>query len=125
VAQKLIQSTILSDESGRPLNSLDAHFLSLGLSSMEPIKRSAKEFTVLEKYAKDTHGATHYHYKVNIDHVFRVERSVIFFSCHDQVFMDIREFETKAWEKAGFNSLPDGERLLLWHGSRTTNFVGK
>jgi len=77
VAQKLIQSTILSDESGRPLNPLDAHFLSLGLSSMEPVKRDTKEFTMLEKYAKDTHGATHSHYRVNIAHVFRVERSVI------------------------------------------------
>ncbi len=27
--------------------------------------------------------------------------------------------------KAGFDSVPDGERLLLWHGSRTTNFAGR
>ncbi len=26
--------------------------------------------------------------------------------------------------KAGNDSLKDGERLLLWHGSRTTNFAG-
>ena len=29
-----------------------------------------------------------------------------------------------AWKKAGFDKLGDGERMLLWHGSRTTNFAG-
>jgi hypothetical protein len=35
-----------------------------------------------------------------------------------------RETETQAWNKSGFNKLKDGERLLLWHGSRSTNFAG-
>jgi poly [ADP-ribose] polymerase len=35
-----------------------------------------------------------------------------------------REAETQAWNKSGFNKLKDGERLLLWHGSRSTNFAG-
>lgn len=43
---------------------------------MEPIKQSSKEFHVLEKYAKDTHGATHQHYSVNVMDAFRVERYV-------------------------------------------------
>jgi poly [ADP-ribose] polymerase len=62
------------DETGNPLNPLDAHFNSLGLSSMNPIDRDTKEFKVLEKYTKDTHGATHRHFAVNVAHAFRVER---------------------------------------------------
>jgi hypothetical protein len=34
------------------------------------------------------------------------------------------EAETAAWNKAGYNKLKDGERMLLWHGSRSTNFAG-
>jgi hypothetical protein len=32
--------------------------------------------------------------------------------------------ETVAWKNRSFDKLGDGERLLLWHGSRTTNFAG-
>ena len=35
-----------------------------------------------------------------------------------------RAEETERYTNAGYNSLGDGERLLLWHGSRTTNFAG-
>ena len=35
-----------------------------------------------------------------------------------------RECKTKAWNAGGFNHMKDGERMLLWHGSRTTNFAG-
>ncbi|KAF8954823.1 poly polymerase catalytic domain-containing protein [Flammula alnicola] len=107
IASKLISSTILSDELGNPINSLDAHFRSLGLSSMDPVKKDTKEFENLVAYARDTHGATH-RYKVALKHAFRVERAG----------------ETEAWHAKGHEKLGDGERLLLWHGSRTTNFAG-
>jgi poly [ADP-ribose] polymerase 2/3/4 len=35
-----------------------------------------------------------------------------------------RKGEGDAFKAKGFNSLAEGERLLLWHGSRTTNFAG-
>ncbi|KAI0770930.1 poly polymerase catalytic domain-containing protein [Trametes elegans] len=108
VATKLIQSTIPKDADGRVINPLDACFRSLHLSKMEPVARASAEFSALETYTRDTHGATHRHYGVDVLHAFRVER----------------EHETEAWTKAGFGGLPDGERLLLWHGSRTTNFAG-
>lgn len=75
---------------------------------MEPVKTRSKEFEALEAYARDTHGATHSHYQAKVLNVFRVER----------------QSETEAWEKAGYDKLGDGDRLLLWHGSRTTNFAG-
>jgi len=56
VAQKLIQSPILADELGNAVNPLDAHFRSLGLSSMDPVPARSDEFATLQSYVKDTHG---------------------------------------------------------------------
>ncbi|EMD41273.1 hypothetical protein CERSUDRAFT_127918 [Gelatoporia subvermispora B] len=107
VASKLIQGSIPRDAAGKPMNPLDAHFRSLELSAMAPIARASGEFAALQAYTRDTHGSTH-HFNVDIVHAFRVER----------------EGETKAWCQNGFDKLPEGERMLLWHGSRTTNFAG-
>jgi len=76
---------------------------------MDPIKPQSKEFNSLEAYARDTHGSTHSYYKAKVLNAFRVER----------------QSETDAWMNAGHDKLSDGERLLLWHGSRTTNFAGR
>ncbi|KAH9836809.1 poly polymerase catalytic domain-containing protein [Rhodofomes roseus] len=108
VASKLITSTVPKDANGKPLNPLDQNFLSLRLSSMDPIARASKEFGALETYTRETHGATHRHYQVQVLNAFRVER----------------QDETDAWMRAGNDKLADGERLLLWHGSRSTNFAG-
>ncbi len=35
-----------------------------------------------------------------------------------------RSHEKEAWKHDGWDDLQDGERLLLWHGSRTANFAG-
>ncbi|KAL1675485.1 PARP-1-like protein [Schizophyllum commune] len=107
VASKLISSSTPRDESGAPMNPLDAKFRSLELTRMEPIARASAEFAALEAYVNNTHGATH-HFRVGVRHIYRVER----------------ESETVAWKKAGFDRLGEGGRMLLWHGSRTTNFAG-
>jgi len=70
----LIQSPILADELGNVINPLDAHFRSLGLSSMDPVPASSEEFATLQSYARDTHGVTHRHYRVVVLNAFRVER---------------------------------------------------
>ncbi|KAJ7139532.1 poly polymerase catalytic domain-containing protein [Mycena epipterygia] len=108
IASKLIASNKHANADGNPVNPLDANFRSLGLSSMEPIQRISEEFKVLETYVRDTHGHTHGHIKVNVMNAYRVERSG----------------ETDAWKKGGYHEMADGERLLLWHGSRSTNFAG-
>jgi poly [ADP-ribose] polymerase len=96
---------------------------------MDPIKKDSSEFSALQAYARDTHGATHRNINVSIMNAYRVERSV--FNQEWQwrftisLLMDhFRASETEAWTKAGYQNLADGERLLLWHGSRTTNFAG-
>ncbi|KAJ7293875.1 poly polymerase catalytic domain-containing protein [Mycena rebaudengoi] len=109
IASKLIAANVHEDENGNPINPMDANFRSLGLSSMAPVKRSSEEFKVLETYARDTHGATHSHMKINVTNAYRVERAA----------------ETEAWTKAGYTKdMAEGDRLLLWHGSRSTNFAG-
>ncbi|THH26583.1 hypothetical protein EUX98_g7607 [Antrodiella citrinella] len=107
IASKLISSSVLTDDSGKALNPIDAHFKSLRLTNMEHLVKTSQEFKGLEAYARDTHGSTH-SYNVQLLNAYRVER----------------QEETDAWNKAGFDGLKDGERLLLWHGSRTTNFAG-
>ncbi|KAG1874198.1 PARP-domain-containing protein [Suillus tomentosus] len=107
IAHKLINTTINVDDDGKPLNPLDAHFRSLGLNSMDPVARDSSEFDALTRYISDTHGQTH-HFKSAVLHAFRVERGA----------------ETSAWLAKGYDKLPAGDRMLLWHGSRTTNFAG-
>jgi poly [ADP-ribose] polymerase len=131
IASKLISSTALTDEQGNPINPIDSHFCSLGLSKMEPIKKDSMEFQSLVSYARDTHGATH-RMSVKIRQAFRVERYSFFFGvlqkyrCSDDVYSaTCSDSETHAWNAKGYSLLPDGERLLLWHGSRTTNFAGE
>ncbi|KAJ3004155.1 hypothetical protein NUW54_g4948 [Trametes sanguinea] len=121
VASEVIESAIPKDSDGRPMNPLDARFRMLQLSKMEPVPRSSPEFAALVAYAQNTDCTTDSHSaattssrdlaqqlsQFDILHAFRVER----------------EHETNAWLNAGFDKLPDGDRLLLWHGSRTTNFA--
>ena len=108
VASKLISTSITKDpETGESLNPIDAHFRSLRLTSMEPVQSASTEFSILEDYVRNTHGSTH-HMSVQVLNAFRVER----------------QEESDAFIGAGNHTRPDGERLLLWHGSRTTNFAG-
>lgn len=89
------------------MNPMDSNFRSLQLSSMEPVSKGTREWEGLGAYVKETHGQTH-NMTVQVLNAFRVER----------------QEETDAWLKAGNDTLADGERLLLWHGSRSTNFAG-
>lgn len=91
---------------------------------MDPIKKDSSEFKALEAYARDTHGATHRNINVSIMNAYRVERSVNSYFNMPFLMTCCRAGETAAWAKAGYDKIPDGDRLLLWHGSRTTNFAG-
>src|SRR5258707_4740665 len=82
---------------------IDTHIASLNLAVIEPLDHSSEEFQALEEYAQNTHGDTHNYYKVEVEEIFRIQR--------------------RAEEEQGLPTEP-GERLLLWHGSRSTNFAG-
>lgn len=89
------------------MNVLDAHFRSLQLSYMSAIAPFTKELEGLHQYVTDTSDKVG-KFPVKVLHAYRVER----------------QYETDAWLEAGFDKLPAGDRLLLWHGSRTANFAG-
>lgn len=36
-----------------------------------------------------------------------------------------RNGDADKYEEMGYDGLEEGERMLLWHGSRTTNFGGR
>jgi poly [ADP-ribose] polymerase len=46
---------------------------------MDAIERESKEFNALVEYARNTHGATHNSFTVNVLNAFRVSRSVAIF----------------------------------------------
>src|SRR5260370_40858049 len=82
---------------------IDASLASLNLSVIEPLDHSSEEFQALEKYAQNTHGETHGHFKLQVEEILRIQRRA----------EDKQDLPTES-----------GERLLLWHGSRSTNFAG-
>ena len=59
---------------------------------------------MIEEYVKNTHASTHTQYSLEIAEVFKVAR----------------KGEAKRFKP--FRALPN--RMLLWHGSRVTNFAG-
>jgi poly [ADP-ribose] polymerase len=88
------------------LNELDRKFQTLGMDEMEPLSAKSSEFAELSDYLTKTKGATH---NVNyaVQDIFRIQRR--------------GEFER--FDKSPFAKV-SGNRRLLWHGSRVTNFAG-
>ncbi|KAJ7257005.1 PARP-domain-containing protein [Mycena rebaudengoi] len=105
VASKIMNAK--PDNSANPINAMDARFLGLGISNFTPIQHHTREHIAINKYMHDTEVQNSF-YDVDIVNLFRVER----------------ESETRSWNRAGHDQLAYGERLLLFHGSRSTNFAG-
>lgn len=108
IAQEVIDEDSNADSEGNAVNPMDKHFQSLDLKFMDPIRADSDEYSRLQEYVTSTHGRTHARYSGTILQAFRVER-------HE---------EADRWSAAGWDNVADGERLLLWHGSRSTNFAG-
>ncbi|CAE6521178.1 unnamed protein product [Rhizoctonia solani] len=108
IANKIMSDSRSRDADGNPVNPLDANMRSLDLKSIDPVARGSKEWDVITSYMTGTHGATHSSYRGELRNLFRVERNG----------------ETENWNGAGWDKLADGEKMLLWHGSRSTNFAG-
>ncbi|RXG61049.1 Poly [ADP-ribose] polymerase 1 [Armadillidium vulgare] len=73
-------------------------------TNIEVLEKSSDEFDLINRYLKNTHAATHTHYSLELEEVFKVKR----------------QGEEKRFKP--FKKLHN--RQLLWHGSRLTNFVG-
>lgn len=100
IANKIMKDT--GDKEGNTFHALDRRFAALGLQEMTPLAATTDEFTLVQDYLLKTHGATH-SLKFKVQDIFRVERT---------------------GEADRFDNVTGGDRRLLWHGSRCTNFGG-
>uniref|UniRef100_A0A8C4QTR1 Poly [ADP-ribose] polymerase n=1 Tax=Eptatretus burgeri TaxID=7764 RepID=A0A8C4QTR1_EPTBU len=97
VAVKLLGS----DEAGVLEHPVDAHYRALHCQ-LNPVDPSSSEFQIIEKYLKTTHAKTHMAYTMSIIDLFAVERE----GERERFLSDI------------------GNCMLLWHGSRLSNWIG-
>lgn len=98
-----IAYSMMQEDTDEKLNPLDCRYKQLK-TKLKPLEHDAKEFKMVEKYVRNTHGETHTAYKLIVEDVFKVKR------------------QNEAERYKPFKQLHN--RQLLWHGSRITNFVG-
>ena len=97
-------SILKSDEKGtEEKDPLDIHYEKLH-TDLEVVSKTDQEYGDIKEYVKNTHGITHSHYSLDVMEVFKVLRHG-----EDKRFKPFAKFDN---------------RMLLWHGSRLTNFVG-
>ena len=81
----------------------DLHYAKLN-ARVSSVEREGELFRLIESYLQKTHAKTHSKYKLELVDLFEVER----------------EGEGERASKLAHV----GNRMLLWHGSRLTNWVG-
>lgn len=97
-AIKILNAKVAGEESP-----IDTHYNKLNCN-MTTLKKDSKDFKLIQEYVKNTHGSTHRNYTLDIEDVFEIDRK---------------------GEDERFAKFADNDnRMLLWYGSRLTNFVG-
>lgn len=96
IAVKMVQSCINNED-----HPLDRQYHSLNCQ-LQPLPTDSQEFQVIERYLQSTHAATHNDYTMTVLDIFAVDR----------------EGESNNFTSQLHN------RMLLWHGSRLSNWVG-
>ncbi|KAL1761238.1 PARP-1-like protein [Schizophyllum commune] len=94
-----------------PTHPLDANLASLDLKSIAVVEHKSAEFAAIAAYAHDTNediGGFSVSSNMQVLEVFRIER----------------QGEEQRWINGGWANAGEKQRLLLWHGSRASNFVG-
>ncbi|CAI8024368.1 Poly [ADP-ribose] polymerase 1 [Geodia barretti] len=96
VAYSLLQE----EQKGDPI---DTNYTKLK-TDLQVLPKDGEEFVVIQEYVANTHAATHSSYTLEVL----------------EVFSTARHRESKRYKP--FSKLAN--RMLLWHGSRVTNFAG-
>eukprot|EP00826_Nyctotherus_ovalis_P013167 TRINITY_DN13519_c0_g1_i9.p1 TRINITY_DN13519_c0_g1~~TRINITY_DN13519_c0_g1_i9.p1 ORF type:complete len:576 (-),score=216.42 TRINITY_DN13519_c0_g1_i9:173-1900(-) len=96
-----IASRLLEEGGTQGMNEIDANYKKLKCEIIT-LDSNSEDFKIIEKYIQTTHAATHNNYSLDIQKIFKVNRSG-----EDQRYKS-----------------HIGNDMLLWHGSRLTNFVG-
>ncbi|CAF2007593.1 unnamed protein product [Rotaria magnacalcarata] len=95
-----IAFTTLNTDTNTRLNPIDQHYEQLKCK-LYPVEKHEDIYLTIDKYLQSTHASTHQQYKMEIEHIFKIEREN-----EDKMFNDV------------------GNKMLLWHGSRLTNIAG-
>nr|XP_028956261.1 poly [ADP-ribose] polymerase 2-like isoform X6 [Malus domestica] len=98
-----VATKLLKDDTGRQGDPLYSCYRRLHCE-LTPVGADSHEFDMITKYMRNTHAKTHSTYTVDIVQIFRTSK----------------EGEVERFRK--FSSTKN--RMLLWHGSRLTNWVG-
>ncbi|CAJ1969733.1 unnamed protein product [Sphenostylis stenocarpa] len=98
-----VATKLLKDDAEMQGDPLYTHYQRLHCE-LVPVEFGCEEFSMIEEYMKNTHAATHSNYTVEIVQIFSISR----------------EGEAERYRK--FASIRN--RMLLWHGSRLTNWTG-
>ncbi|ELR24303.1 Poly(ADPribose) polymerase catalytic domain containing protein, partial [Acanthamoeba castellanii str. Neff] len=73
-------------------------------TTLEPVDRNSRDWSIVAQYVKNTHAPTHTSYKLRLKELYAVERPG-------------EEERFKPYAALG-------NQQLLWHGSRLTNWMG-
>eukprot|EP01065_Artemidia_motanka_P017312 TRINITY_DN207_c10_g1_i1.p1 TRINITY_DN207_c10_g1~~TRINITY_DN207_c10_g1_i1.p1 ORF type:complete len:700 (+),score=209.68 TRINITY_DN207_c10_g1_i1:28-2100(+) len=98
-----IAARVLSEAAKMPEHPWDAAYAKMK-TTLTPLDKESEAYGLIREMAKGTHGKTHNSYTLSVMDVFNVER---------------------AGEKeryAPYSKKPN--RVMLWHGSRVTNWMG-
>jgi poly [ADP-ribose] polymerase len=99
IAQTLLQST----EAMLDKNPIDSAYSSLN-TELVPLDKESEEYKMIHEYVKNTHASTHSNYTLELQDVLSVKRNG-----EEQKYSKYKDLHNKK---------------LLWHGSRSTNFMG-
>ena len=83
------------------MSDLDIKYMKLKCD-ITPLQTDTQMYQVINKYVQNTHGKTHDKYAIEVLGIFNLKR----------------EEEEHRYRK------DIGNKMLLWHGSRLTNYVG-
>lgn len=104
LAIKLIGNNGGNDgKNSNPKHPLDIHYENLRCG-IRPLEADGTDMALIKRYVTRTHGATHTSFRLEVEDAFALDRGG----------EDVRFAPHGA----------DANRMLLWHGSRLTNFVG-
>ena len=95
VAMKIINSKEDAD-----MNPVDWHYKNLACD-LEPLEKASHDYGLVERYIKTTHAKTHNMYSMEVQDIFEASKN-----------MENDRFSDK------------GNRMLLFHGSRLSNWTG-
>lgn len=96
---------IMNRPNNSDINRIDIRFDGLNLDKLESLDRTTTEYKRLCNLVQSSHGSTHRCFKASVGDIFTIERVN----------------EEKIFEKS---SPKNGNRVLLFHGSRLCNYAG-